>query len=413
MPDFDFNPTSTPSFETPVSRSFAEAEPEDDVEDADVEETDLEETDLEEPPARARGGLPPSFRMRHAPHYVEQLMGEAPLQTVRQIPLSNIHGAHIGGDRVRELATSIREIGLLEPLLVTRRSDAAYDVLSGERRLCAAREAGLETVPCLVVDADDAMAAKFREAALRTPELVPARTEREEAPASEAAPGDSVAPDAPDALRSAFVEISESLTFVNALMPLSGGRSDALRTRVVADLMRIETERATALASAATLMMRTEPLRSEVVDCAAHMAAVRAAISIAARYKGVDVEWHDSLTAARKVADREALATAWSALLHGMLTLAQPGERLIVTAQAPRVRPALMLDLLLRGASAVADAADRLTDTTWAQHPGGLSCAVMFCAAARSAQMHRGRLSLRKAEEGLSVSFVVPQPLWD
>ena len=38
----------------------------------------------------SREGLPPAYRMRHAPHYVEQLMGDTPLQTVRQISIEEI-----------------------------------------------------------------------------------------------------------------------------------------------------------------------------------------------------------------------------------------------------------------------------------------------------------------------------------
>ena len=53
------------------------------------------------------------------------------------------------------LASSIRSSGLLQPLLV-RRMDGGYQLIAGERRLRAARMAGLERVPALVRDASNA-----------------------------------------------------------------------------------------------------------------------------------------------------------------------------------------------------------------------------------------------------------------
>jgi len=52
---------------------------------------------------------------------------------------------------LEELAESIRRHGVLQPIIVTRgRSDSAYLLVAGERRLQAARRAGLETIPAIV-----------------------------------------------------------------------------------------------------------------------------------------------------------------------------------------------------------------------------------------------------------------------
>jgi ParB family chromosome partitioning protein len=52
---------------------------------------------------------------------------------------------------LEELAESIRRHGVLQPVIVTRgRSDSAYLLVAGERRLQAARRAGLETIPAIV-----------------------------------------------------------------------------------------------------------------------------------------------------------------------------------------------------------------------------------------------------------------------
>src|SRR4029453_16444501 len=113
------------------------------------------------PGSRGREGLPKAFRMRHASHYVEQLMGDAPIQSVRQIPIDQVVGPEVKAD-VSELVTSIREVGLLQPLLVTSREPSRFELLAGRHRLSAARQAGLSAVPCLLVNADEEAAGKLK-----------------------------------------------------------------------------------------------------------------------------------------------------------------------------------------------------------------------------------------------------------
>jgi ParB family chromosome partitioning protein len=57
-----------------------------------------------------------------------------------------------------ELTHSVREFGLLQPIVVREAPDGGYELIMGERRLRAARAAGLESVPAIVRDTtDDAM----------------------------------------------------------------------------------------------------------------------------------------------------------------------------------------------------------------------------------------------------------------
>jgi ParB family transcriptional regulator, chromosome partitioning protein len=55
---------------------------------------------------------------------------------------------------IRELAASIREVGILQPLVV-RSTPSGFELIAGERRLRAAREAGLERVPVLIRQAGE------------------------------------------------------------------------------------------------------------------------------------------------------------------------------------------------------------------------------------------------------------------
>ena len=57
-------------------------------------------------------------------------------------------------ESIGQLADSIRDQGVLQPLLVVPASGGRYRIIAGERRYRASRVAGLETVPCIVKDID-------------------------------------------------------------------------------------------------------------------------------------------------------------------------------------------------------------------------------------------------------------------
>ena len=57
-------------------------------------------------------------------------------------------------ESIGQLADSIRDQGVLQPLLVVPASGGRYRIIAGERRYRASRLAGLETVPCIVKDID-------------------------------------------------------------------------------------------------------------------------------------------------------------------------------------------------------------------------------------------------------------------
>jgi len=58
-------------------------------------------------------------------------------------------------DALNELAASIREHGVLQPILVRPLGPNTYQIVAGERRWRASRQAGLETIPALIEDIDD------------------------------------------------------------------------------------------------------------------------------------------------------------------------------------------------------------------------------------------------------------------
>lgn len=108
-----------------------------------------------------RRGLPQRLRMRHDTHFVEELTArhETPIGKMAALadlePDPNQPRSTMGD--LEDLAKSIREKGILEPILVRPRpSDEGdgppYRIISGERRYRAAQEAGLYEVPIIVME---------------------------------------------------------------------------------------------------------------------------------------------------------------------------------------------------------------------------------------------------------------------
>lgn len=107
----------------------------------------------------AKRGLPERTKMRHDAHYVEELSRRSSEQVGAMLPMSLIEAnpdqPRMNMGNIRELADSIREKGVLEPILVRNVAPNRYQIISGERRFRAAQEAGLEEIPAIELDADD------------------------------------------------------------------------------------------------------------------------------------------------------------------------------------------------------------------------------------------------------------------
>ncbi len=80
---------------------------------------------------------------------------------INEIPISQISPnpeqprTNFDGDSLEELAMSIRELGIIQPLTLRSVGVDSYQIISGERRYRAARLAGLESVPAYVRTAND------------------------------------------------------------------------------------------------------------------------------------------------------------------------------------------------------------------------------------------------------------------
>lgn len=76
------------------------------------------------------------------------------IETTLIIPNRSQPRVTFSDEELGSLADSIRENGILQPINV-RKCGVNYEIISGERRLRAAKICGLESVPCIVIDVDD------------------------------------------------------------------------------------------------------------------------------------------------------------------------------------------------------------------------------------------------------------------
>lgn len=105
-----------------------------------------------------RAGLPTTVKFRNDAHFVEELGARQGAPVGRMIPIEDLapnpnQPRQQMGD-LSELTSSIREKGVLEPLIV-RRHGGQFQIISGERRYQAAFQAGLSELPCVERNVDD------------------------------------------------------------------------------------------------------------------------------------------------------------------------------------------------------------------------------------------------------------------
>ena len=106
----------------------------------------------------SKAGLPSGVKMRHDSHYVEQIAAKS-RSVGRTIPVTSIfpnpdQPRSEFGD-MTELTESIKEKGVLEPLLVKPTDDGKFMIIAGERRWRASQLAGLTEVPCIEMSVDE------------------------------------------------------------------------------------------------------------------------------------------------------------------------------------------------------------------------------------------------------------------
>jgi len=112
-------------------------------------------------PKNKRSGLPEAIGMRHDTHFVEFISTKAAAPFVRMIAIDKIdpnpRQARSELGNIQELMDSIKNKGVLEPILVRPRGNH-YEIIAGERRYVASRNLGLHEIPAIEMNVSDSEA---------------------------------------------------------------------------------------------------------------------------------------------------------------------------------------------------------------------------------------------------------------
>jgi ParB family chromosome partitioning protein len=101
----------------------------------------------------------PSATQAPAPNEPPRKPRRAPIESLKANP-RNPRRTFTEADLV-ELSESIKERGIIQPIVVREAGDGAYEIIAGERRWRAAQRAGLHDVPIAIVDATDVQSLEF------------------------------------------------------------------------------------------------------------------------------------------------------------------------------------------------------------------------------------------------------------
>ncbi len=103
-------------------------------------------------------GLPEFIKMKHDHHLVDEISLRTKTPVIRNIPVEKILPNQMQPRRdmgdLKELTNSIKENGIIEPVIV-KPKDGNFEIIAGERRFRAAKEAGMTEIPCIEHDIPD------------------------------------------------------------------------------------------------------------------------------------------------------------------------------------------------------------------------------------------------------------------
>ncbi|MDR1885470.1 MAG: ParB/RepB/Spo0J family partition protein, partial [Synergistaceae bacterium] len=123
-----------------------------------AESDEAEENAPEEEPVAlhiADGGASPEGSLPDAPAVAQEAEGERLLRLPPSMIKPNPFQPRkvMGENEIIELSESIKELGVLQPIIVRKAGDS-YELVAGERRLRAAERAGLATIPAVLLEAE-------------------------------------------------------------------------------------------------------------------------------------------------------------------------------------------------------------------------------------------------------------------
>jgi hypothetical protein len=338
-----------------------------------------------------REGLPPGYRMRADPHYVDLLASRSSTGRDRVLSVQSIDAALLS-DPSPSLTESIKRDGVLQPLLVQQR-EGTHRLIAGRKRLSAAVAAGLREVPCVVFDVDDDEAARLAEASNVTTKGIP----------------HSADAGTNEALLHGGTDLAQSLVTLTACADLLSGSPTELSRAVAGNLIRAEVWRASCLLLATRIVRRELPLARGAISVVALIGRLEQAFLPERQLRSVVFETSSSVPRGSFIAGDEKLLTG--ALASAMLSTLSwldgvKDARLAMTAALEPVGHVTFTvsqetvaapDVWLR----------RAFDHQWIDRPGGVPAAISMLAVRTVAEAHGGTATVG-AGRGTRISILMP-----
>jgi hypothetical protein len=338
-----------------------------------------------------REGLPPGYRMRADPHYVDLLASRSSTGRDRVLSVQSID-APLLSDPSPALIESIKRDGLLQPLLVQQR-EGTHRLIAGRKRLSAAVAAGLRDVPCVVFDVDDDEAARLADASNVTTKGIQ----------------HSADAGTNEALLHGGADPAQSLVTLTACADLLSGSPTELSRAVAGNLIRAEVWRASCLLLATRIVRRELPLARGAISVVALIGRLEQAFLPERQLRSVVFETSSSVPRGSFIAGDEKLLTG--ALASAMLSTLSwldgvKDARLTMTAALEPVGHVTFTvsqetvaapDVWLR----------RAFDHQWIDRPGGVPAAISMLAVRTVAEAHGGTATVG-AGRGTRISILMP-----
>ena len=370
MPELD----SRTGLQHPFTSSSREDEPEEDS-----------------PASEFREGLPKTYQPRHDLHYVEQLTAATETQPVRLVPVARIDSADLPADTtVANLARSILELGIVQPLLV-RPHNGRFRLIAGRRRLAAAHQAGLTEVPCLVHTVNETRALQLAAADnLRSPQGASSLS----MPAS---PPDVQA--TIDTHSAAMMgELQDAVASLQSCLPLLA-RGASTREQVALKLLTVESERAAWVIRARRYLAATLPVAHTPVNGATLLEQVKRQAGMAMTLRGGALRVDAVRGAPVLHGDRTLLTTALVGVAQALFALGElvQDPRVVVRLSGPGGGGPTVLAITQPSAVLSDVARSRFFEAGWTERPGGSSAELAILLARHAASLHGARLEVSSA----------------
>ena len=327
--------------------------------------------------------------MRADAHYVESLEALTPAVTVQYIALPAIDTSDIAAvEAPPQLVASIKRHGVLEPLIV-QRNNGHYRIIAGQKRLAAARAAGVRDVPCLVHHVNDERARALRDA------LSVQRNDASLAPAGQA-----------ELLTACDAAISQVLEALTSCSGLASAPTPGLTRAVAADLVRAEVWRTRCLFEAARVVRYGVASDGHAVFPRELLQTVLDAIEIERGLRGVPLETSIAVGDARLArADRDLLVYGLSALLFALVGMLEGRAGASISLMANVANGRLVISLTQR----VRAIADSPVNTAIESGDPHLVEAVLAVAALRRvADAFNGWVFVHREGAGARISIELP-----